>query len=63
MEWVNDKKMAIAIFSSLPAGIEAAVRLVGEAIRLPGAWASMDAKPVSSLAKLWQTAGLLSGQP
>jgi hypothetical protein len=54
MEWVNDKKMAIAIFSSLPAGIEAAVRLVGEAIPLPGAWASMDAKPVSSLAKLWQ---------
>ena len=54
MEWVNDEKMAIAIFPSLPAGIEPAVRLVGEAIRLPGAWASMDAKPISSLAKLWQ---------
>ena len=54
MEWVNDEKVAIAMFSSLPTGIEAAVRLVGEAIRLPGAWASMDAKPISSLAKLWQ---------
>jgi len=54
MEWVNDQKMAIAIFPSLPAGIDAAVRLVGEAVRLTGAWASIDAKPVSSLAKLWQ---------
>src|SRR5215467_8852686 len=53
-EWVHDEKLAIAIFSSLPAGIETAVRLVGEAVSLPGAWASVEAKPVSSLTKLWQ---------
>ena len=54
MEWVNEEKMAIAIFPSLPAGIDKAVQLVGEAIRLSGAWASINSKPVSSLTKLWQ---------
>src|SRR5262245_33421222 len=53
-ERVHDEKVAIAIFPSLPSGIEGAVRLVGEAVRLSGAWASVDAKPVSSLTKLWQ---------
>jgi hypothetical protein len=54
MERVEDRKVAIAIYSSLPAGIDEAIRLVGEAVQLPGAWASMDSKRVSSLAKLWQ---------
>jgi len=54
MEWAGDCKVAVAIYASLPAGIEGAVRLVGEAIRLSDAWASMDSKRVSSLAKLWQ---------
>ncbi len=53
-EWVNDQKMAIAIFTSLPVGIGLALQLVGEAIELPGAWASIDSKRISSLAKLWQ---------
>jgi hypothetical protein len=54
MEWVEDRKVAIAIYSSLPAGIDEAIRLVGEAVQLPGAWASMGSKRVSGLAKLWQ---------
>jgi hypothetical protein len=54
MEWDDDHKVAIAIYSSLPKGIEEAVQLVGEAVRLSGAWASMDSRRVSSLAKLWQ---------
>lgn len=53
-EWVHDEKMAIAIFPSLPFGIEGAVKLVGEAVRLAGAWASIETKPVSTLTKLWQ---------
>jgi hypothetical protein len=54
IEWEDNDKMAIAIFPSLPEGIEAAVQLVGEAVRLAGARASMNSKPVSSLTKLWQ---------
>jgi hypothetical protein len=54
IEWVGDRKVAIAIYSSLPAGIDEAIRLVGEAVQLPGAWASMDSKRVSSLTRLWQ---------
>jgi hypothetical protein len=54
IEWGNEERMAIAIFSSLPEGIETAVQLVGEAVRLSGAWASMNSKPVSSLTKVWQ---------
>lgn len=53
-EWTDDQKVGIAIYSSLPAGIETAIQLVGEAVRLSGAWASMDSRRVSSLAKLWQ---------
>jgi hypothetical protein len=54
MEWVDDQKMAIAIFSSLPVSIDLALQLVGEAIQLSGAWASIDSERISSLAKLWQ---------
>jgi hypothetical protein len=54
MEWNGDRKVAIAIFSSLPAGIEGALQLIGEAVRLSGAWASLNSKRMSSLTKLWQ---------
>ena len=54
MEWVDDRKVAIAIYSSLPEGIDEAIRLIGEAVQLPGAWASMDSKRVSNLTRLWQ---------
>ena len=54
MEWVDDQKVAIAIFSSLPAGSDLAIQLVGEAVRLSGAWASINSKRISSLTKLWQ---------
>jgi hypothetical protein len=54
MEWVDNQRMAISIFPSLPTGMESAVQLVGEAIRLSGAWASINSKQISSLTKLWQ---------
>lgn len=54
VEWVHDRKMAVATFPSLPANIDLAVELVGDAVRLPEAWASIDAVPISNLAKLWQ---------
>lgn len=53
IEWTDGIRVAIAIFSSLPEGIETAVTLIGESIHLSGAWASVDRKPISSLVKLW----------
>ena len=53
MEWVNKERVSIAIFSSLPTGIDRAVELIGAAIFLEGAWASLNSKPISSLTKLW----------
>ena len=54
VEWADDRKEAIAIYSSLPVGIEEAIQLVGEAVPLSGAWASINSKRISSLTKLWQ---------
>ena len=34
--------MSIAIFPSLPTGLDLAVQLVGETIQIPGAWASIN---------------------
>lgn len=53
-EWIDDQKVATAIFPSLPHGIETALQLVGECVRLPGAWASINEKAISSLTRLWQ---------
>jgi len=38
----------------LPPGVYFALELIGAAIHLEGAWASVNAKPISSLTKLWQ---------
>ena len=54
MEWRGSDRMSIAIFPSLPTGLDLAVQLIGETIQIPGAWASINARPLSSLAKLWQ---------
>jgi hypothetical protein len=54
IERVKGRRIAVAIFPSLPVAIDLALELVGEAVRLHGAWASMNATPLSSLAKLWQ---------
>jgi len=54
IERVKDERMAVAIFPSLPIAIDLALELLGEAVRLREAWASMNAIPVSSLTKLWQ---------
>jgi hypothetical protein len=54
MEWVNKERVSIAIFPSLPNGIDLAVQLIGAAIHIEGAWASVNSKPISSLTKLWQ---------
>lgn len=54
LEWKDDRRIAVAVFPSLPDGIDVAVQLVGEAVRVPGAWASVNARPQSSLTRLWQ---------
>ena len=54
MDWVDGERIGVAIFPSLPKGIDLALQLIGEAIRVEGAWASVNAKPMSSLTKLWQ---------
>jgi hypothetical protein len=54
MEWVDNQRIAISIFPSLPTEMESAVQLVGEAVRLSGAWASINSKRISGLTKLWQ---------
>jgi len=54
MEWVDNQRIAISIFPSLPTGMDSAIQLVGEAVRLSGAWASINSKRISSLTKLWQ---------
>jgi hypothetical protein len=54
MEWRGSDRISIAIFPSLPTGLDLAVQLVGEAIQISGAWASVNARALSSLAKLWQ---------
>ena len=53
-EWIDDQKIAIALFPSLPHGIEIALQLVGECIRLSGAWATINGRAMSSLTRLWQ---------
>ena len=54
MERTGSGRMSVAIFPSLPTGLDLAVQLVGEAIQIPGAWASINARPLSTLTKLWQ---------
>jgi hypothetical protein len=54
MERTGSEEVCIASFPNLPAGIDLALQLVGEAGRLRGAWASIDARPISNLTKLWQ---------
>ena len=54
MEWVNKERVSVAIFASLPTGIDLALQLIGAAIHIEGAWASVNTKPISSLTKLWQ---------
>jgi len=53
-EWMNNERMSVAIFPSLPTGLDLAVQLIGAAIHIEGAWASVNSKPISSLTKLWQ---------
>lgn len=54
VEESDGKKFAIAIFPSLPRGIDLAIELIGEALQLPDAWASINSKPMSGLVKVWQ---------
>ena len=54
MEWVDNQRIATSIFPSLPTGMDSAIQLVGEAVRLSGAWASINSKRISNLTKLWQ---------
>lgn len=54
MERVGGEQICVAAFPELPTEIDLALQVVGEAGRLPGAWASIDARPISNLTKLWQ---------
>lgn len=54
MEGIGAQKVARGIFPSLPTGIDLAVQLIGETVRLSGSWASVNSKRMSSLARLWQ---------
>jgi len=54
IKWVDDQKVAMGMFPSLPSGIDLAVQLVGESVRLSGAWASINSERISSVTKLWQ---------
>lgn len=53
VEWVHDERVAVAIFPSLPEGIDLAVQLIGESMGLAGAWASINARPMSNLVGFW----------
>lgn len=52
-EWADGKLTHIAIFHDLPRSLDLAVQLIGESFLIPGAWASVNARPISSLTKLW----------
>jgi len=54
MEGRGSDRMSMAIFPSLPTVLDLAVQLVGETIQIPGAWASINVRPLSSFSKLWQ---------
>ena len=48
------QQICIATFPDLPKGIDLALQLVGEIVRVRGAWATVDTRPISNLTKLWQ---------
>lgn len=54
MEGIGAQRVASGLFPSLPTGIDLAIQLIGETVRLTGAWASVNSKRMSSLARLWQ---------
>jgi len=53
IEWMMGERVNQARFPLLPEGLDCALQLIGEAIRLDGAWASMNDRRMSSLVKLW----------
>ncbi|MEC4890309.1 MAG: hypothetical protein RI101_09650 [Nitrospira sp.] len=54
MESEGEERVCIATFPDLPKGIDLALQLIGESVRIHGAWASINARPISNLTKLWQ---------
>jgi hypothetical protein len=53
-EWADGERTHVAVFHDLPRSLDLAVQLIGESLCVPGAWASVNARPISSLTKLWQ---------
>lgn len=53
-EWAGGERIHVAVFHDLPGSLDLALQLVGESVHIRGAWASVNARPVSSLTKLWQ---------
>ena len=54
VEGIGAQRVASGIFPSLPTGIDLAVELIGETVRLSGSWASINSKRMSGLTRLWQ---------
>jgi hypothetical protein len=54
---INDQKVAIVIFPSLPMRVESTVQLVGDAFRLSPFWARGNFKSISSATTLRQRSG------
>lgn len=50
----NGRRTAVAAFPAIPEAIDLAVALIGDAVRLSDAWASVNDSRLSSLTKLWQ---------
>lgn len=48
MGQINNQRIAIVIFPSLPMGMESAVQFVGEAFRLSRSWARVNSQSISS---------------
>lgn len=43
----------VVTFASLPEHIEVALQVIGESVRVPGAWATVNGQRMSSLVALW----------
>lgn len=43
----------VLTFPELPRGIDLALRVIGESVRIPGAWATVGGQRMSSLVALW----------
>lgn len=53
IEGQGKERSCIAIFTDLPRSLDLAVRLIGEAVNIPGVRVSINARRVTSLTRFW----------